>query len=59
MNFFPDKMVRAYVGNSPYVLVEIFGKVMPMLYVQRFLYTVLIVVLTLVCWQIYRRKQVR
>lgn len=58
MNFFPDKMARAYVGNYPYVLVEILGKVMPMLHVQRFLYTVLIVILTLVCWQAYRHKQV-
>lgn len=58
MAFFPDKMARAYVGNFPYILVEVSGKVMPMLYVQRFLYTGLIIVLTLVCWQVYRHRQV-
>ena len=59
MSFFPDKMVRSYVGNYPYILVDFFGEIMPMLYVQRFLYTVLVIALTFVCWQVYRRKQVR
>ena len=58
MNFFPDKMVRAYVGNYPYVLVEIGGNVMPMLYVQRYLYAGLMVVLALICWEVYRHRQV-
>ncbi len=58
MSFFPDKMVRAYVGNFPYILATLFGEVMPMLYVQRILYIGAIIVLTLVCWQVYRRKQV-
>lgn len=58
MGFFPDKMARAYVGNFPYILGTIFGKTMPMLYIQRLLYMGLIPVLTLVCWQVYRRRQV-
>lgn len=58
MNFFPDKMVRAYVGNFPYVLAEIGGNVMPMLYVQRYLYAGLMVVLALICWEVYRHRQV-
>ena len=58
MGFFPDKMARAYVGNFPYILGTLFGKVMPMLYIQRLLYIFLIIMLTLISWQVFRSKQV-
>ena len=58
MGFFPDKMARAYVGNFPYILGTLFGKVVPMLYIQRILYIFLVVMLTLVSWQVFRSKQV-
>lgn len=58
MGFFPDKMARAYVGNFPYILGTLFGKVVPMLYIQRLLYIFLVVMLTLVSWQVFRSKQV-
>ena len=58
MGFFPDKMARAYVGNFPYILGTLFGKVTPMLYIQRLLYIFLIVMLTLISWQAFRSKQV-
>ena len=57
MGLFPDKMARAYIGNF-YILGEVFGKVIPMLYIQRFLYAGLIIVLTLVSWQVFRNRQV-
>lgn len=58
MGFFPDKMARAYVGNFPYILGSIFGKVMPMLYIQRVLYLVITIMLTLASWQVFRSRQV-
>lgn len=58
MGFFPDKMARAYVGNFPYILGTLFGKVVPMLYIQRILYMFLVVILALVSWQAFRSKQV-
>lgn len=57
MGLFPDKMARAYIGNF-YILGEVFGKVIPMLYIQRLLYAGLIIVLTLVSWQVFRNRQV-
>ena len=58
MGFFPDKMARAYVGNFPYILGSLLGKVVPMLYIQRILYIFLVVMLTLISWQVFRSKQV-
>lgn len=58
MGFFPDKMARAYVGNFPYILGTIFGNVMPMLYIQRVLYLIITIMLTLASWQVFRSRQV-
>ena len=54
----PNKMLTTY-GNEPIALYTVFGKVMPPITIQRCLYPALALILALVCYWAYQRKQVR
>lgn len=54
---FPHKMASAY-GNEPIMLYNIFGNIMPPIIIQRILYSGLTVLMVILCYQIFRRKQV-
>lgn len=58
IRLFPHKMTTAY-GNEPIVLYSVFGKIMPVITIQRVLYSTLAVLMTIACYQMFRRKQVR
>lgn len=55
---FPHKMTTAYM-NEPIVLYSVAGKILPPITIQRILYFCLVILMTVLCYRIFRRKQVR
>ena len=58
LTLLPHKMTIAY-GNTPVVLYSVFGRIVTPITIQRILYSSLTVLMTVICYQVFQRKQIR
>ena len=58
LTLLPHKMTIAY-GNTPFVLYSVFGRIVTPITIQRILYSSLIVLMAVICYQVFQRKQIR
>lgn len=57
IRLFPHAMASAY-GNETIVLYSVFGRIVTPITIQRLLYSVLTILIVILCYRTYRRKQI-
>ena len=59
MLLFPHNMANVEYASRHIVLYSVFGNIVPPITIQRVMYPCITLVLAILCYQIFRRKQIR